>query len=292
MGKFKQKFKFNLQIFLLAGILILLAVNAVLLSRQTNKPVDQNYNYVDNNPSEVIVTKIIDGDTIIVSGGRTIRLLDIDAPEKDEACYAEAKKRLSELILGEKVKLEAGPQDKDRYGRWLRYIFLGEDNINLELVKEGLAVARFFQTNSKYQPAIKKAEFEAQKQKIGCLWQKNSASSSGQIINWQKLTSAKTGLKIIKACQANKYIGSTVIVQGKIADTYQSKTKTIFLNFGQPYPQQCFNAVIFPSDLGNFPPRPQEVYLGQTVRIKSRIKEYRGRPEIILKTSEQIEVGE
>ena len=99
-----------------------------------------NYNSGENsNPnqcpsSEVIVTKVIDGDTIVVEGGYHIRLLGIDADEKNYPCYEEAKKRLEELILNKKVRLEKGSLDLDQYDRCLRYIFLGDENINLEMV--------------------------------------------------------------------------------------------------------------------------------------------------------------
>ena len=100
-----------------------------------------------------LATKIIDGDTFIIEGGTSVRILGIDADERGYPCYDVAKNRLEELILNKEVKLEKGTEDKDQWCRYLRYVFLpasaeasaGKDdkNISLELVKEGLAVARF-----------------------------------------------------------------------------------------------------------------------------------------------------
>lgn len=79
-------------------------------------------------------------------------------------------------------------------------------------------------------------------------------------------------------------------MEGKIVDGYKSRTNTVFLNFDKPYPNHCLTAVIFSSAAINFPDDPQKYYEGKTVRIHGLIKEYEGRPEIILKDRSQIEV--
>ena len=119
------------------------------------------------------VTKVIDGDTIVV-GGESIRLLGIDANEKGEKCYKEAKIRLEELILNREIKLEKDVKDKDQYKRLLRYIFVEENensliNVNLILVEEGLAIARFYE-DKKYKKEILEAETKARENQIGCKW--------------------------------------------------------------------------------------------------------------------------
>ncbi|MEN9626421.1 MAG: hypothetical protein RL557_749 [archaeon] len=117
------------------------------------------------------VTKIIDGDTIVVDGEH-IRLLGIDTSEKGEPCYKEAKDRLADLILNKEVILEKDVKDKDQYKRFLRYVFIDDKerlNINLQLVAEGLAIARFYE-NTKYKEDILEAEKIARESKIGCKW--------------------------------------------------------------------------------------------------------------------------
>lgn len=65
----------------------------------------------------------------------------------------------------------------------------------------------------------------------------------------------------------------------------------MFLNFGRPYPNQCFSAVIFNSDLYKFVENPEKFYDEKIVRIKGKIQQYQVKPEIILKEPDQIEVG-
>ena len=77
-----------------------------------------------------LATKIIDGDTFLIEGGYSVRILGIDADERGYPCYEAAKNKLEELILNQEVKLEKGTEDKDRWCRYLRYIFLNDKNIS------------------------------------------------------------------------------------------------------------------------------------------------------------------
>jgi micrococcal nuclease len=240
------------------------------------------------------VTKIIDGDTFLIEGGYSVRILGIDADEREKPCYLAAKKRLEELILNKEVKLEKSIEDKDQWCRYLRYVFVDNKNIGEELIKEGLVVARLSPQDTKYQKEIIAAEKESQEKKIGCKWSfQNQVEATHQKKNffWEKLNSELTGLKIVNACDSKNYYGKELIVEGKIVQTFRSKTNTVFLNFEKPYPEQCFSAVIFNSSQKQFGPEPEKYYLNKTVRIKGVIKKYQGKPEIILKNPNQIEVG-
>ncbi|MHA1410798.1 MAG: thermonuclease family protein [Candidatus Odinarchaeia archaeon] len=246
-------------------------------------------------PSEATVTKVLDGDTLIVEGGYHIRLLGVDADERGYPCYEAAKSRLEELILNKEVRLEKDQTDVDQYDRCLRYIFLDDENINLQLVKEGLAIARFYPPDLKYREEITRAEEEAIDNKVGCKW--GGATAEGKETKpqaeWKELTTANLGYDVVGACQAGKYLGRELIIEGKIADTYHDlKSNTVFFNFEKPYPNQCFTGVIFSSNLHKFVQNPEDYYLNKTVRIMGEVKEYQGRPEIILETPNQIEVGE
>ncbi len=116
-----------------------------------------------------MVTRVIDGDTVVVEGGESVRLLGIDADERGDPCYAAAKDRLEELVLNKEVTLEMGIEDKDIYDRYLRHIILDGENINLKLVEEGLAIARFY-SDVKYKEEIVSAEKTAMENKTGCKW--------------------------------------------------------------------------------------------------------------------------
>lgn len=94
--------------------------------------------------SDTITGKVVsvsDGDTItILDSSKTqhkIRFEHIDAPEKKQAFGQKSKQFVSKYIFGKTVKVKTA--SKDRYGRIIGTVFLDEVNINLELVKAGLA---------------------------------------------------------------------------------------------------------------------------------------------------------
>jgi hypothetical protein len=95
---------------------------------------------------------------------------------------------------------------------------------------------------------------------------------------------------VINWADASKHIGQTKAVEGTIVRTFRSSTNTIFLNFHDPY-QGYFCGVIFASDLGSFPFKPEDFYRGKEVRINGLIKLYQGAPEIIVENPSQIEVA-
>lgn len=244
-------------------------------------------------PSEVMVTKVLDGDTVIVEGGYHVRLLGIDADERGYPCYKEGKERLEELVLNKEVRLEKDQTDVDQYDRCLRYLFLNNKNINLQLVREGLAIARFYPPDLKYKEEITQAEEEAIENKVGCRWSKVEPKEELKTdLKWEELTTPKLGYDVVGACQAGQYLGRELIVEGKVVDAYHDlKSNTVFLNFEKAYPNQCFTGVIFSSDLHKFVQNPEQYYLNKRVRIMGEVKEYQGGAEIILETPFQIEIG-
>ena len=80
--------------------------------------------------------------------GRRIRLVQIDAPEPGSECFgAAAERELAGLAPpGSDVELERDPSldDRDRFGRLLRYVSVEGDNVNLTLVERGAAAPYFF----------------------------------------------------------------------------------------------------------------------------------------------------
>ncbi len=98
------------------------------------------FSYV-NYPEKLFVRKVIDGDTF-EGDGYTIRLIGIDAPEKAQKCYEEAKNFLRKLIEGKTVRLEYDEEKRDAYGRVLAYVWVGGTFVNMEMIKNGYAVFR------------------------------------------------------------------------------------------------------------------------------------------------------
>lgn len=121
------------------------------------------------------VVKIYDGDTVTLADGMKIRLLQIDAPELAEGeCFAQESKAALVSLLAKQgtVKLKADPASAsyDRYGRALRYIFVGKINVNLEMIKIGAAAPYFYQGEKGiYSGVMLKAAQDAKLYKVG-LW--------------------------------------------------------------------------------------------------------------------------
>lgn len=95
-----------------------------------------------------IVRRVNDGDTLTLGNGDKVRLLQIDAPELVRDCYGrESLGALRKLVAeGTAVTLvrDATLDSEDRYGRLLRYVFVGARNVNVELVRRGAASPYFF----------------------------------------------------------------------------------------------------------------------------------------------------
>ena len=85
--------------------------------------------------------------------------------------------------------------------------------------------------------------------------------------------------------QAKDNIGKNVQVCGKVYNVYTSKKGNTFLNFGGKYPNQAFAATIFASDKNNFKTLD---YANKEICVTGYIKEYNGKPEIIVKYESQI----
>ena len=236
----------------------------------------------------ILVTKVIDGDTIIIEGGDSVRLLGIDADERGYPCYLDAKERLESVVLGREVLLEEDGEDKDQYDRYLRYVMLDGENLSILLAEEGLVVARFFNDNLRYSEDIVAGEKRAIDQKIGCKWEVTEKDIADINLIWEELSETE----VVDACSAEEHLGLEVIVEGVVADShFDSDSGTTFLNFGSAYPNHCFTVVVFDDSRELFIGDIEEYYLNKAVRVRGKIEEYRGSVEIILDNPNNIEVG-
>ena len=85
-----------------------------------------------------LVSGVADGDTLFLEGGITVRLKDLDTPEKDQPGYAEAREALLRLVRGKRVRLTYGTgRFVDRYGRLLAYVHLPDDRCVNDLLLAG-----------------------------------------------------------------------------------------------------------------------------------------------------------
>ena len=87
--------------------------------------------------SAATVAAVIDGDTIRLDDGRTVRYLGVNTPEYGQPFYEEAKRFNEQLVAGKPVRLETHGRERDRYGRELAYVFVDDALINSRIVAEG-----------------------------------------------------------------------------------------------------------------------------------------------------------
>lgn len=94
---------------------------------------------------------VLDGDSLRLTDGRVVRLVQIDAPEARTDCFGREATRalVRQVRRGTQVTLErdAALDDLDAYDRLLRYVLVEGRNVNLSLVAEGAAVPYFFRND-------------------------------------------------------------------------------------------------------------------------------------------------
>ena len=112
------------------------------------------------------VLRVIDGDTLVArfEGGdverkETIRMLNVNTPERSQPGFVEATEALKELVRGGLIELEFEKprvEKRDGFGRLLAYVIVDGINVNIEMVRQGWS--KFY---TKYGRGRLAAEFEA-----------------------------------------------------------------------------------------------------------------------------------
>ncbi len=131
-------------------------------------------NFAVENPSASKVIRVADGDTFTFlhadNTQEKIRLYGIDAPEQGQDFGTAAKKALSDLVFGKKVRIES--KGKDKYRRTLAIVYTPDGKcVNEELLKRGMAWHfKRFDKN----PAWAAMEAKARSSRVG-LWSKEGA---------------------------------------------------------------------------------------------------------------------
>ncbi len=126
--------------------------------------------------SYLVVKKVFDGDTLLLTNGQKIRLLGINTPEvagpnkRAEAGGEEAKSWLKRRLENKKVRLEGDVETQDKYRRRLAYVFAEDKQfVNKELVRLGLATVNIYPPNLKYVGTLLEAQNAAEKGAAG-IW--------------------------------------------------------------------------------------------------------------------------
>jgi len=95
---------------------------------------------------DVTVERVVDGDTIVVSGGERVRLIGVDTPETKDprrpvGCFGQQASEFTASLLrvGSRVRLVGDAEPRDRFDRLLAYAYRLPDGlfVNAELLRQG-----------------------------------------------------------------------------------------------------------------------------------------------------------
>lgn len=239
------------------------------------------------------VAVVYDGDTFTTDDSLVVRLLGIDAPESYQPGGDIARDILENYVSGRSVRLMADSVDRDQYGRLLRYVYVGDTMVNLEMVRRGYAAFRSYQSSLDFGDTLARAEEEAARIGKG-LWSFNVFAPPTLQLLKEKVKAESVGgvagLPVVSWLEAGQYTGRLVTVDGTVVATFNSG-KVCHLNFHEDY-RRHFSVAIFAQDFAKFPPRPEDFYKERHIRVTGIVKDYKGAPEIIVNDPGQIEVRE
>jgi len=209
------------------------------------------------------VVKVYDGDTVVLSDGRKVRLLSINTPEvrhKDKVADAggdEARQWLKNKLENKKVRLVTDAESTDKYGRTLAHLFTeNKEHVNLQLVEVGLAAVNIYPPNLLYADELLKAQDKAEQLSLG-IWQREayavkSASSLDQFehTGWMRLAD-----KVTRIRQSRKFV---------------------YLEFSSPFEVRIERKwlSLFPEVNG---------YMGKTVEARGWLNKNRGRFSMLIR---------
>lgn len=139
--------------------------------------------------ASVTVQRVVDGDTLRLSDGRSVRMIGLNTPElgrqgrSDEPFALAARKRLQALVdaSGGRVGLRPGKQAKDHYGRTLAHIYSTSGaNLEAQMLADGLGFQVAVAPNVDLVACQQAAERSARKAGLG-LWRQSPVLKAEQI---------------------------------------------------------------------------------------------------------------
>jgi micrococcal nuclease len=143
------------------------------------------------NFEKAVISRVVDGDTVVLSDGKRVRFIGMDTPESTtttEFYGKEASDYTKSQLTGKTVYLEKDVSETDRYGRLLRYVWLSlpkeisdseirSKMFNAILVQEGYAQSSTYPPDVKYQEYLTRYNSEARNANKG-LWNTDSSGTA------------------------------------------------------------------------------------------------------------------
>ncbi|WP_409315527.1 thermonuclease family protein [Pseudomonas sp. KCJK9016] len=139
--------------------------------------------------SSVVVQQVVDGDTVRLSDGRSVRLIGLNTPElgkqgrSDEPFAVAARKRLEALVAdsGGRVGLRLGAQERDHYGRTLAHLYsVSGVSLEAQMLADGLGFQVAVAPNVDLVDCQQAAERSARQARTG-LWKRSPVLKAEQI---------------------------------------------------------------------------------------------------------------
>ncbi len=133
------------------------------------------YNWYVYRHTEVVFLYAKDGDSAVFRKGQEeieVRFLSIDCPEYEEELGKKAKEFTEEILKeGKKIRLvpEERSSEKDRYGRYLFWVYVDGDLLQEKLLEEGLAKIEYVYGDYDLLGVLEKAENRAKENRKG-IW--------------------------------------------------------------------------------------------------------------------------
>ena len=178
------------------------------------------YNYFTQEDfNKINVQRIIDGDTIEIENKQKVRLKGINVPEKNMPDYDTATNFLIKELENQTVQLEYS--EKDRYGRLLGYLFVNKQNINMEVLSNGIGHLYYYEEDHYYED-LKQAEAYAQDNKLG-IWKESPNSDCIELIELDYYDKEGENETLILQNNCNKEID--VIIKDDATHIYKETIK-------------------------------------------------------------------
>lgn len=180
---------------------------AEMLDKEVGWNQETNTASINDKASSYKVTRVVDGDTIIVNfDGKEerVRLIGIDTPESvhpDSSKNVEegeiASNFTKEALEGKEVILEFDVQERDQYGRLLAYVWLGDTMFNKILLEEGYAQVSTYPPNVRYVEDFTAIQKQARENNKG-FWEEDYFID-------ELVAEVKTSGKYVGSIESDKY---------------------------------------------------------------------------------------
>ncbi|MCK9615700.1 MAG: thermonuclease family protein [Candidatus Omnitrophica bacterium] len=230
--------------------------------------------------SHIRVTRVIDGDTVRLENGETLRYIGIDTPEikikqnnrfiyNPQPFSLEAKRLNEKLVKNKIVRIEFDIEKTDKYKRLLGYCFIENTLVNAKLVEEGVAVTYTIPPNIKYVDIFIKSQKNA-RQNLKGMWGVYETITADKAIN---------------------HTNQIRTVKGKIVSG--RRTKNGILLTLETSRESPFKVMIFNNSLKYFYQKnidPVNYYREKVIEVSGRIRRYKQTAQIIVSSPEEISI--